>query len=256
MATDRLEGDVAVVTGGASGIGRAIALGMAAEGADIVVADIREEPREGGIPTHDRIVDDGGRARHVACDVTERADHETAMDTAEDLGGVTVMVNNAGIFSGDPIGMVAEETLDELLAVNVKGTYFGAQAAANRMGSGSIINLSSIAGLRGSSLFSVYSTTKGAVRAMTYALAAELSPSIRVNALHPGLMETTMTTEDVPLVDGLLPNEEAERRIPAGRFGRPDDVVGAAVALASDEFGYVTGASLPVDGGLANTVVQ
>jgi NAD(P)-dependent dehydrogenase (short-subunit alcohol dehydrogenase family) len=119
------------------------------------------------------------------------------------------------------------------------------------MDEGTIINLSSVAGLQGSATFTTYCASKGAVRLMTYALASELGPDIRVNALHPGIIETSMTTEDVPLVGGTMTDDAARQTIPSAQFGRPGDVADAAVFLASDLSGYVTGSSLPVDGGLA-----
>lgn len=252
-----LADDVAVVTGGASGIGRAICLAFADRGADVVVADVRETPREGGTPTHDRIdAETDARATFVDCDVAEPAAIEAAVETADRFGGVTCMVNNAGRFRSESFLEVTPEAYDELMAVNVRGTFFGAQAAASRMvereTDGCILNLSSVAGLTGSPTFATYCASKGAVRLLTYALAAELGPAgIRVNAIHPGLIETALTTEDVPIVGTDL-GEGYLDRVPSGRWGRPDDVADAAVYLASDLAGYVNGASLVVDGGVTN----
>jgi len=250
--SDLLSDRVAVITGAASGIGREMALTFAAHGADIVVADIREDPRQGGDPTHERIAaETDGDAIHVNCDVRDVGDLSDAVDAAGEFGGLDVMVNNAGIFRTEAFVNVTEDEYDRLMDVNVKGTFFGAQAAADRMDEGTIINLSSVAGLQGSATFTTYCASKGAVRLMTYALASELGPDIRVNALHPGIIETSMTTEDVPLVGGTMTDDEARQTIPSARFGRPGDVADAAVFLASDLSGYVTGSSLPVDGGLA-----
>lgn len=252
-----LKDNVAVVTGGSSGNGRAIARRFASEGADIVIADIQESPREGGDPTHELIeAETEARATFVECDVTKVDDLEAAVEAAEEFGGVTVMVNNAGIFHGEDFLEVDEDEFDRMMDINVKGVYFGAQAAAKRMveaGGGRIINLSSVAGLEGSGEFITYCGTKGAVRLLTYSMAAKLGPDgIRVNAIHPGLIETTMTTEDYPIM-GTDAEEDFLQAIPSRRAGQPQDVADAALYLASDLSDYVNGESLVVDGGMTNT---
>lgn len=252
-----LDGRTAVVTGGASGNGREIATRFAAEGAAVVVADVREDPRQGGTPTVERVRENGGRARFVDCDVTDPSQVEAAVEAAGEFGGVDVMVNNAGVFGGEAFTDVTPEAFDRMLDVNVRGTFFGAQAAARRMLAadrpGCIVNLSSVAGLYGAAERVSYCASKGAVRLMTYALAAELGPEgIRVNALHPGIVETAMTTEDVPILGGDR-GETLRASIPSRRWGQPDDVADAALFLASDLADYVNGESLAVDGGLTNT---
>jgi NAD(P)-dependent dehydrogenase (short-subunit alcohol dehydrogenase family) len=254
---DLLADRTAVVTGGASGNGRAICLAFAEEGADVVVADLREDPREGGTPTHERLEEAGTGATFVECDVTDLATLEAAVDAAEAFGGVDVMVNNAGVFRSESFLDVTPEEYGELMDVNVRGTFFGTQYAARRMieagRGGAVVNLSSVAGIRGSAPYVTYCTSKGTIRLLTYATAAALGPEgVRVNAIHPGVIETAMTTEDVPIVDG-EGGERLERTIASRRFGKPEDVADAAVYLASDRSGYVNGESLVVDGGMTNT---
>ena len=253
MLTDK----TAVITGASSGIGRAIAERYADAGAAVVVADIQTEPKEGGTPTHELLADEYGvETSFVECDVRSREDLEAAIEAAEAFGGIDVMVNNAGVFRSEEFLEATEDHYDFVMDVNVKGTYFGAQAAAKRLvenGGGSIINLSSVAGLEGSADFVIYCASKGAVRLMTYSLAAKLGPEgVRVNAIHPGLIETTMTTEDVPLI-GTEAEEQFRSMIPVGRMGTPDDIADAALYLASDMAEYVNGESLVVDGGMTNT---
>ena len=252
-----LKDNVAVITGGSSGNGRAISRRFASEGADIVIADIQESPREGGDLTHELIeAETEARATFVECDVTNVGDLETAVEAAEEFGGVTVMVNNAGIFHSEEFLEVDEDAFDRMMDINVKGVYFGAQAAAKRMveaGGGRIINISSVAGLEGSGEFITYCGTKGAVRLLTYAMAARLGPDgVRVNAIHPGLIETTMTTEDYPIM-GTDAEEDFLQSIPSRRAGQPEDVADTALYLASDLSDYVNGESLIVDGGMTNT---
>lgn len=247
--TKLLANTVAVVTGAASGNGRAIALAFVQHGAKaVVVADVQATPREGGQPTHKRIVaETQTHATFVRCDVTSLADLDAAIEAAEAFGGVDVMVNNAGVFREQDFLTVTEIEYTFMMDVNVKGVYFGAQAAAKRMVP-RITNLSSLAGLQGAGGFVAYCASKGAVRLMTYALAQELGEhGVRVNAICPGLVETSMTTIDVPLVGEARAAEE--QSIPFHRLGVPEDVAGVAVWLASDLASYVNGASVVVDGG-------
>ena len=252
-----LTDQVMVVTGGASGIGRGIALRAANSGADIVVADVRETPREGGEPTVDRIrAETDASATVVDCDVSNQRDLEAAVDAAEAFGGLTSMVNNAGLLRKAPVLEMDPETLDAMIDVNVRGTFLGSQIAARRLvdgDGGTIINLSSVSGLTGTAGLAGYCATKGAVRLMTYALAAELGPEgIRVNTIHPGATETMQAVRDSEMI-GSPEADRLREAIPLGRFGQPEDVADAAVYLASDMASYVNGESLLVDGGRINT---
>lgn len=257
--SDWLANEVAVVTGGASGNGRQIALTLAEYGADVVVVDLHPEPREGGIPTHERIGDEHERdATFVECDVSDVRSIRDAVDAADEFGGVSVMVNNAGITHSDDFLETTEEEYDRLMGVNVKGAFFGAQAAGRKMveaeRSGSIINVSSIAGITARGDGVRYSASKGAVRLMTYALAGALGPrGVRVNAIHPGLVETSMTRDDLEIIGN--ESEEAFRRAtPLGQICEPQDIANAALFLASPLASFVNGESLTVDGGVTNTM--
>ena len=261
---DQLSGRVAVVTGGASGNGREICRRFAEEGASVVVADLRTDPREGGSPTHELIQEQGGQAAFVECDVASRADLAAAVDAAEDFGGVDVMVNNAGIFRGEEFLDVDEAGLQQFLDVNVKGVFFGSQVAAERMlerersedgaERGSIVNMASIGAIRALGRYTCYDLTKGAVISTTYSLADRFgSEGIRVNAILPGIIGTAMTQEDVAIVGTERGEQYAKASIPMGRFGDPEEVADAAVFLASEQASYVNGESLVVDGGATHS---
>jgi NAD(P)-dependent dehydrogenase (short-subunit alcohol dehydrogenase family) len=247
--------ETAVVTGSASGVGRAISRRFAENGADIVVADIRQKPREGGTPTHELISKETDQnATFVNCDVANLSDLEAAVEATEAFNGIDIMVNNAGIYREEQFLEVTEADYEQLMSINVKGTFFGSQVAARQMvenDGGSIINLSSVAGIQGSTRSPTYSMSKGAVRLLTYALAGELGPDVRVNAIHPGVIETEMTSTDVPLTEGVK-GEKFATQIAGNRFGTPEDVADVCLFLASDLADYVTGTSVVVDGGLVN----
>ncbi|MFB6189704.1 MAG: SDR family oxidoreductase [Halapricum sp.] len=255
-----LDGKTAVVTGGASGFGREISTTFARNGADVVVADLRETPRGGGDPTHEKIRrETDNEAFYVECDVTDPADLDVAVEAADELGGIDVMVNNAGIFRIEDFLDVTEDEYESMMGVNVKGMFFGAQAAAKRMvehGGGAIINMSSAAGYVGTGQWVTYCTSKGAVRLMTYALADRFGPEgIRVNAINPGISWTEMTNES-PLGEGIrgrVRQEVIKRQIPSRRFGQSEEIANVALFLASDLSAYVNGESILVDGGISHT---
>jgi len=253
---DRLSDRIALVTGASSGIGNAIATAFGREGADVVVADVRETPRTGGDPTHEVIESDTeANATFVECDVTESEDLAAMAEAAAELGGADVLVNNAGIFRGEEFTDVSEEEFTQLIDINVKGPYFATQAVIDQLleDGGNVINLSSVAGLEGSGDFISYCTSKGAVRLMTYSLADKFGPEgVRVNAIHPGIIDTSMVTEDVPIIGG--ESEEAFlQTVPLRRFGDPEEIADAALYLASEMSSYVNGESLVVDGGMTRT---
>ncbi|QIB74391.1 SDR family oxidoreductase [Halogeometricum borinquense] len=253
-----LEGKTAVITGSSGGIGRGIARTFADHGASVVVADISEEPREGGTPTHELLQEEGAEAMYVECDVSDYDDCVAAVEAADEFGGIDVMVNNAGIVGPqDPLVDIDLEDYRNLISINLDGVVHGSKAAALAMLEqgvhGSIVNMSSVAGITGFGGITPYSAAKGGVRSFTYALASELGPDgIRVNAVHPGIIETTMTTEDSPFV-GTEQEEKMLPTIPLRRVGQPEDVAGVVTFLASDLASYVTAESVIVDGGQLNT---
>jgi NAD(P)-dependent dehydrogenase (short-subunit alcohol dehydrogenase family) len=189
----------------------------------------------------------------VDCDVTDRADLESVVEATDEFGGVDVMVNNAGIWHAEEFFDVTEDEFQQMMDINLKGAYFGSQIAGKRMaanGAGSIINISSIAGLFGNGNWPTYSASKGGLTMLTYSLAHKLGEhGIRVNAIHPGGIETMIGGEATDPEAAAAQAEQFTQMVPLGRYGQPEDIAGAATFLASDLAGYVTGESLVVDGG-------
>jgi glucose 1-dehydrogenase len=246
----RLEGKVAIITGAGRGIGRALAIGYAREGAAVVVnysraAEAAEEAARS-------IRAGGGQAVAVRADVACVDDHDALMAAAvREFGGLDILVNNAGVEFNEPVLNASRETWERTMDVNLKGAYFlscQAVTAMMRRGGGKIVNISSVHDIEPLRDRAIYSISKGGLMMLTKSLALELAPyGIHVNAISPGAILTDMNRkhlEDLPRRERLL------ARIPMKRIGEPEDIVGAAVFLASSESNYVTGTTIYVDGGL------
>ena len=246
----RLAGKVALITGAGRGIGAALARACAREGCAVVVNYSRSAGPAGEVVRS--IVDAGGRALAVHCDVADLAMHDYLVGSAiKAFGRLDILINNAGIEIREPFLNATPQTWDTVFGVNLKGAYFLSQTAARAMagsGGGKILNISSIHDHSPHRNNSIYSITKGGIRMMTRCLALELAESrIQVNALAPGAILTDMNRE--VLAESAFACQLAGR-IPCGRVGGVDDICGAAVYLVSAESDYVTGTTLYVDGGL------
>jgi glucose 1-dehydrogenase len=258
MASDgsrngRLAGRVAVVTGGTSGLGRAIALAFAREGAAVTIGDVRERPADGAPSTAEAIRSVGGRAAYEATDVTSRVAVEAlVLRAVTEFGALDVMVNSAGVLSVlTPALDKTEAEWARVIGVDLTGVWFGCQAALRELirqdRGGRIINISSRLALQGVAPGRAdYCAAKGGVSSLTRQLAVEAGPhGITVNAICPGFIVTNATRELAAA--GKL--EEVRRRTPYRRLGTPEDVAGCAVFLASPESEFITGQNLVVDGG-------
>jgi 3alpha(or 20beta)-hydroxysteroid dehydrogenase len=244
----RLDGKVAIVTGGAQGQGAAICRGFVAEGAKVVVADIAVD--EGELLAKE-LGDGAVFCRH---DVTSEDDWESAVAAARTaFGPVDVLVNNAGILMFAELTATSLQDYERVIRINQVGTFLGMRSVVASMGEaggGSIVNTSSIEGLGGMPFLVAYSSSKFAIRGMTKAAAMELgSKGIRVNSVHPGMIDTAMTR----VHGGDAAMEWGGQRVALKRVGVPEDVVGMYVFLASDESSYCTGAEYAVDGGATAT---
>ncbi len=250
----RMEGKVAIVTGAAAGIGRAIALMLAREGARVVITDVDDEA---GAAT---AAEAGGEAIYLPLDVADEEQWQGVFtETKERFGGLDILVNNAGIGSPE----VAPEKVDmqawrRVQSINLEGTFLGCKYAMPMMqegGGGAIINISSVAAFVATANDLVYGTSKAGVRQMTQSLAlhcARTRSGIRINSIHPGAIKTpgVVKRRSAEILD------RVEASIPMGHMGEPDDIACATLFLASEEAKYITGQSLIVDGGytLAPTV--
>ena len=244
----QLEGKVAVITGAARGQGAAEARLFVERGARVLLTDVLVDE---GKALADEL---GEAARFMAHDVSDEAQWSAVVEAATSTwGALNVLVNNAGILYTKPI--VDENPADfrALLDINLVGPLLGMRAVIEPMtaaGGGSIVNISSMAGLRGFADHAAYGSAKWALRGLTKVAAVELGPrKIRVNSIHPGAINTAM----LPVPEGLS-NEELDQMfsyVPLGRIGQPEDIAGVVAFLASDDAGYMTGAELAIDGGLA-----
>lgn len=251
----KLAGKVALVTGGAQGIGRAIAEGFAAEGAEVVIGDINLAAAQA------TAADIGASARSLQLDVTDETSIEQVVEqTVAACGRIDVLVNNAAVFDMAPVEEVTRESFRRLFAVNVEGMFFMMQAVVRRMladgRGGRIINMASQAGRRGEALVAGYCATKAAVISITQSAGLALARrGINVNAISPGVVDTPMWDEVDALFARYEGREIGEKKrlvgdaVPYGRMGRPADYVGPAVFLASDASEYVVAQTLNVDGG-------
>jgi len=245
----RLQGKVALISGGARGMGAEEAKLFAREGAKVVIGDVLEEE---GRRTEAEINETGAECIFVRLDVTDETQWGNAVSKAvSQFGRLDILVNNAGIARVSNVEDTSEAEWDLVMGINAKGVFLGTKAAIPAMrkaGGGSIVNISSIAGLVGGRT-SAYGASKGAVRLLTKSTAIQYAAEgIRANSVHPGVIESPMT---VPIMlDTEEGREQAAARHPLGRIGQPQDIAYGVLFLASDESSFMTGSELVIDGGL------
>src|SRR4030042_6059969 len=239
-----LTGKVAIVTGAARGIGQGIAIEVERAGANIVVSDII--PEEGTVSQIKKLK---RNAIYIKTDISKKQEVENLInETIKKFKKIDILVNNAGIYLAGNVSDSSEESWDKIMSINLKGPFLCSKAALKYMKKGaSIINISSVAGIEGSAGGAAYCASKGGIRLFTKALAAEVgSLGIRVNSIHPGLIETPMTTsftKDKKILEGMM------SKFLIKRVGKPIDIAGPAVFLASDASSYMTGSEIVADGG-------
>jgi NAD(P)-dependent dehydrogenase (short-subunit alcohol dehydrogenase family) len=249
----RLKGKVAIITGGETGIGRAIALAFGREEGKVAVLGRRREPLE-------RLVGDlteaGAQGKALVCDITHAQDILAAVKEVErSFGSLNVVVNNAGMLSVSTVESISEEEWEQLIETNLKGPFLMARAvlpAMRRAGGGSIISVGSVLGLVAMRDRAAYCASKGGVTLLTKAMALDHAhENIRVNCICPSIVETELVKGLFSATEGGKKAREARiETLPLGRLGRPTDVAELAVFLASDESSWMTGTAIPVDGGL------
>jgi NAD(P)-dependent dehydrogenase (short-subunit alcohol dehydrogenase family) len=248
----RLHGKTALITGGASGIGRATALLFAREGATLAIADLN---KAGGNSLVEEIRNGGGRALFTPVDVSRAADcHRIVEHTAHEFGSIDILFNNAGIIRRASVTELSEEDWDRVMDVNVKSMFLMSREVIPimaRAGAGSIINVASGWGLSGGPNAAVYCASKGAVVLLTKAMAVDHGPqNIRVNCICPGDTDTAMLRHEAQQLGEREERFLAESaRRPLGRLGQPEDIAQSALYLASDAASFITGTALVVDGG-------
>ena len=244
----RLENKVALISGGSKGMGAVEAKLFAKEGAKIVIGDLLESE---GRQVEAEINETGGECIFVPLDVANEAQWEQAVAAAVGrFGKLDILINNAGIFRTNAVEETSSNEWDQVMDINAKGVFLGAKAvipAMREAGGGSIINLSSVAGLVGAAYSTAYSASKGAVRLFTKSTAIQYAADgIRSNSIHPGVIQTDMTADAIANPDF---KKQRVDPTPLGRLGQPEDVAMGALYLASDESSFVTGAELVIDGG-------
>lgn len=244
----RLEGKVALISGGARGQGAVEARMFAQEGARVVIGDILDEL---GMQVQAEINETGGECLYVHLDVTSEGDWQSAVEAAVSrFGKLDVLVNNAGVYLRGSVQETSPEDWDLVMDVNAKGAFLGTRAAMPAMkesGGGSIVNIASFNALVGTTTSAAYNVSKAALRMLTKSTAVQYAEDgIRANAIHPGPIRTSM------FLSGFPDDEAIEKRravVPLGRIGTPEDVAYGALFLASDESSYMTGSDLVIDGG-------
>lgn len=239
----RFDGRVALVTGGASGIGKATAIRIADEGGSVVIADVQDEAGEA---VAEEIRQGGGKAAFVHLDVTDEPGWADAVATTlDDFGGLDVLVNNAGIGDTEPLEVTTVETWNKVVAVTQTSVFLGMKAAGDALkksGHGSVVNVSSMYGIVGSGVSPAYHAAKGAVRLLTKTTALGWAQEgVRVNSVHPGYIDTPILGDtDRDMLIGATP---------MGRLGQPEEMAAMITFLASDEASFATGAEFVIDGG-------
>ena len=244
-----LEGKIAVVTGASRGIGKANALELAARGAEVIINYNGSAQSAGEVKKE--IEEKGGKAETVQCNVADFSQcSEFISDVIKNYGRIDILVNNAGITRDGLLMKMSEKDFDDVVAINLKGTFHTIRAVSRQMikqRSGRIINMSSVVGICGNAGQVNYAASKAGIIGVTKSAAKELaSRGITVNAVAPGFVDTEMTAV---LSDKV--KEESIRQIPLGRFGKPEDIAKTVAFLASEEAGYITGQVIQVDGGMA-----
>lgn len=249
MGKSRLDGKVALITGGARGMGASEAQLFLDEGAKVIITDILDDA---GKDTAKRLSPDGSRCIYLHHDVTKESDWETVLkDALAAFGQIDVLVNNAGIFERGTVMDTSLADFERTMSINVTGVFLGMKTVAPHMvqrQNGSIINISSVAGLNGTPGFLAYGASKWAVRGMTKGVAKELAPfGVRVNSIHPGIIDTPMLQTFDEAGEGV--REMVRTRIPLGYEAEPIHVARLALYLGSDDSAYSTGSEFIVDGG-------